>query len=365
MAKIQAKISSISSEYIEVSDYFTTYQGCEYLSTNFYKNGNRMLGTPKHWADYWVGEFLPYGDANGNFTWVKKGTKPSFKYTIRNFITSGDRDIRWSSSGLKVIGGAGEVLVPSSDFSDKTSPENIIVCLQGAGGGGGSGTGGLVGQGGTGGGGGGFCYFVLRLKKLFLDGYTVRLHVGKGGTEGREGGSGSAGESTHIEIIKNGDSTILVSAWGGGGGQGGVGPGGSGGQYSFNDNIIVGEDLSYAEYYDKIGLISGKNGGDGGSNTQAVETGKSVSGIVLYSTNNSDDQSEHPNFQSFTTKTGGGIGNMSSGGGASLLANGGKASWNANGTKGEKGSGGGGGDWRLGQNLFGGDGGDGVITLYY
>lgn len=149
----------------------------------------------------------------------------------------------------------------------------IYVMLQAGGGGGGGAdnTWSLFNYaiGGGGGAGGGAVCFRIKVDKVV---YNYELTVGKGGTKGKNSGSGTAGENGGDSslIIKDTNNNIVaqVTVSGGTGGGGGVGnSGGKGGTHGrltvFNDNAGI------------LTQICIVDGGDGGN---AANAGKAIAG---------------------------------------------------------------------------------------
>lgn len=156
--------------------------------------------------------------------------------------------------------------------SDRIDYYYVMLQAAGGGGGGGDNTWGLFNYaiGGGGGAGGGAICFRVKVDKTT---YNYELTVGKGGTKGKNAGSGtdgSAGGDSSL-IIKDQNNNIMaqVTVSGGAGGTGGSGQsGGKGGTHGcmtvFND---------FANILTKICIVDGGDGGD------YAKAGNAITGI--------------------------------------------------------------------------------------
>lgn len=282
----------------------------------------------------------------------------------------------------------GSTVYHPSDFDDNVIPKKIVVVAMGAGGAGGTSYSNTSqsphrSNRGGGGGSGAFVGIVMDLE----NNATYTLNIGKGGkcittsrTEYIWTGQGfiiavyysyTLTDPTSTTITKDG-SSVLIAGCGANGGSGTsssstLAQGGRGGIPSTGVSV---SSVLFSRYGD-----SGGNGGEywGSSTEYDSSNGVSTAWFKNKLINSSTDIS--PYYQEFGQKTGGTKGSNQGGGGgaASYLADGGsggRGSAGGDGTAGTFGSGGGGAgevyDIVVGyQGSSSGNGGDGLIRLYY
>ena len=345
----------------EFKDYCPIFTNGEVKTVNaVLSTGASLSYTERYLDDVWTeGYSVPFYTLGGTAPKaIVRGTFPQFN-PIGNTVGVGSTaTMPFTKVNISISAGVLSLTIPgtsttytisANQFKDRVLPRRLLVTMQGSGGGGGGASGNSVGYGG---GSGGFATIILNLDKTIDNTGYFELTIGNAGTGGLAKNTGTTALTSTIRWVNPSTaySFSLVQVYGGtGGGAQYLNTEGKGGTVFFND-------IYKGDYFFTTTSNRSVSGND---------YGQSYPTEMAFKCTNRE-MSTYGINQIIHSKKSAGISAYD--GGASILGDGGYAFTNTalGGIRnGVLGSGGGGGIPSMVGITTGGNGGKGVIYLYY